>query len=107
MLKFVVVVQRKDDWTPEEFRDYFIRVHGQLAAKIPGLRRYIQNFPAPDPKRKPPEWDCVVELYFGDKDAMESAWASAEGQAASADLEVFADLTRTSWSIVDERMVLD
>jgi uncharacterized protein (TIGR02118 family) len=106
MLKFVVVVRRKDDWTFDEFRDYFIRVHEQLAMKIPGLRGYKQNFPAPDPKRKPPGWDCVVELYFDDKDSMEIAWATAEGQAATADLEVFADLTRTTWSIVDERRVV-
>ena len=74
MLKFVVVVRRKSGWTYEGFRDYFVRVHGQLAVKIPGLRRYKQNFPAPDPKRKEPAWDCVVELYFDDKDAMEAAW---------------------------------
>ena len=51
MLKFVVVVRRKSDWTHEELRDYFVRVHGQLAVKIPGLRHYKQNFPTPDTKR--------------------------------------------------------
>jgi len=67
MLKFVVVVWRKPDWTFDKFRDYFIRVHGPLALKIPGLRRYKQNFPAFDSKRKAPGWDSVVELYFDDK----------------------------------------
>jgi hypothetical protein len=33
---------------------------------------------------------------------MEAAWASPEGEAASADLEAFADLSRSSWSIVEE-----
>jgi uncharacterized protein (TIGR02118 family) len=106
MLKFVVVVRRRSDWTHEEFRDYFIRVHEQLAVKIPGLRCYKQNFPAHDPKRQSPAWDCVVELYFDNKDAMEIAWATPEGEAATADLEVFADLKQTTWSIVDERCVI-
>jgi uncharacterized protein (TIGR02118 family) len=106
MVKFVVVLRRKPDWTYQRFRDYFIRVHGPLAAKIPGLRRYKQNFPAPDAKRTAPGWDCVVELYFDDKDSMEAAWATAEGEAASADVEVFADMSETSWSIVEERAVI-
>jgi uncharacterized protein (TIGR02118 family) len=103
MLKFVVVVRRKPDWTFEKFRDYFVRVHGPLALKIPGLRRYQQNFPVSDPKRKSPTWDCAVELYFDDKDAMEAAWATPEGEAATTDLEAFADLSGTTWSVVEER----
>jgi uncharacterized protein (TIGR02118 family) len=106
VLKFMVVLKRKPDWTPEKFRDYFIRVHGPLAERIPGLRRYKQNLPAPDAKRKPPEWDCVVELYFDDKEAMEAAWMTPEGEAATRDLEVFADLAQTTWSIVEERTVV-
>jgi uncharacterized protein (TIGR02118 family) len=106
MVKFVVVLHRKPDWTYQRFRDYFIHVHGPLAVRIPGLRRYKQNFPASDAQRKPPGWDCVVELYFDNKDAMEAAWATAEGEAASADLEVFANMSETSWSIVEERVVI-
>ena len=107
MLKFVVVLKRKPDWTAEKFRDYFVRVHGPLAEKIPGLRRYKQNFPVADAKRKPPDWDCVVELYFDDKEADGSGLDdSAEGQAATADLEVCADLAQTTWSIVEERIVV-
>ena len=107
MLKMVVVLRRKPDWTHEKFRDYFVRVHGPLAQKIPGLRRYEQNFPAPDAKRKPPEWDAVIELYFDSKDAMEVAWETPEGRAATADVEVMADLSRSSWSVVDEIVVID
>jgi hypothetical protein len=53
-------------------------------------------------KRKPPAWDAVVELYWENREAMEAAWASPEGEAATADLEAFADLSRSSWSIVEE-----
>jgi uncharacterized protein (TIGR02118 family) len=106
MLKFIVVLHRKREMAPEQFRTYFVEVHQVLAQRIPGLRRYKQNFVLPDAKRERPAWDCVVELYFDNREAMEAAWASPEGQAATADLGVFADLSRTAWSVVEERVVL-
>jgi hypothetical protein len=56
----------------------------------------------PDPKRKPPGWDAIVELFFDNREAMETAWASPQGAASDADLPAFADLTRTTWSMVEE-----
>jgi uncharacterized protein (TIGR02118 family) len=106
MLKFVVVLYRKPGWTPQQFHDYFIDVHQALALKIPGLRRYRQNFVLPDPKRDRPPWDCIVELYFDDRNAMEAAWATPEGEASTADLEVCSDLSRTAWSVVEERIII-
>lgn len=37
---------------------------------------------------------------------MERAWASAEGKASDADLPLFTDLKRTTWSVVQEVTVL-
>jgi hypothetical protein len=33
---------------------------------------------------------------------MEAAWASPQGKASDADLPLFVDLTRTTWSVVEE-----
>jgi len=101
MLKFMVVVYRRRDLSREECHRYLRDIHGSLAKKLPGLRKYVQNFVQEDSRRKPPEWDAVVELYFDDFATMEVAWASAEGKASDADLPAFADLARTSWSIVE------
>jgi uncharacterized protein (TIGR02118 family) len=106
MLKFVVVVHRKQALSPEQFRSEFIRTHEPLARKIPRLRQYKQNFVLDDAKRKRPLWDCVVELYFDNWDMMEKAWQSAEGQAATPHLNLLADLSTTSWSVVEERTVV-
>jgi uncharacterized protein (TIGR02118 family) len=100
VIKFVVVVYRRPDWTATAFRRYFETTHGPLARKLPGLSTYIQNFPAADDTRHP-TWDAVVEFYFASREAMEAAWASDAGQKATADLQVFADLTRSSWGVVD------
>lgn len=106
MLKFVVAVYRRPDWDAARFRDYFVQVHGKLAAAIPGLIRYTQNLPAPDPERRPPQWDAISELTFAGYDAMQAAWRTPEGEAATRDLAACADLARTSWSIVEERRIL-
>jgi uncharacterized protein (TIGR02118 family) len=102
MLKFMVVLYRRPDLTREQFRRHLEEVHGPLAKNLPGLRKYIQNHVSDDPKRKSPGWDAIVELYFDDWTAMEAAWASPQGEASDADLELFADLTRVTWSVVEE-----
>lgn len=102
MVKFVVVLFRRPGMTREDFSAYLQTAHGNLARRLPGLKRYVQNHAAQDSKRKPPAWDAVVELYWESREAMEAAWASPEGAAATADLEAFADLSRSSWSIVEE-----
>lgn len=73
-----------------------------MAVEIPGVVKYVQNLPAEDPKRTPPLWDAVIELWFDSRDGMEAGWESEKGRAATEDLDVFADLSKTSWSIVDE-----
>jgi len=105
MLKFIVVAYRRPDITHAEFRRHLRDVHAPLAANLPGLRKYVQNLVAPDPSRTP-AWDAVIELYFENWETMEAAWASPQGAASDADLPAFADLTRTTWSVVEEVIVL-
>lgn len=69
------------------------------------MRRYVQNYPVDDGKRHP-DWDAIVELYFDDWAAMESAWESPEGKASDADLGKFVDLSRSSWSVVETEPAL-
>jgi uncharacterized protein (TIGR02118 family) len=107
MIKFMVVLYRRPELAHEQFRRHLQDVHGLLAKKLPGLRKYVQNIVCDDPNRKPPGWDAVIELYFDDWSAMEAAWASPQGAASDADLPAFADLTRTTWSAVDEVIVLE
>jgi uncharacterized protein (TIGR02118 family) len=107
MLKSMVVLYRRPELTHAQFRQHLQDTHGPLAKNLPGLRKYVQNLVRNDPKRKPPEWDAVIELYFDDRSSMEAAWASPQGAASDADLPLFADMTRTTWSAVDEITVLE
>ena len=106
MLKFMVVVYKRPDMSIEEFRRHLTEVHGPLACRLPGLRGYRQNHVRADPQRNLPEWSAVIELYFDDWESMEAAWSSPEGAASDADLPAFADLKRTTWSVVDEITLL-
>jgi len=104
MLKFVVVLYRRPDLSPEQFHNNLRNEHGRMAEGLPGLRRYVQNHVVPDPNRPHPGWDAVVELFWDDWAAMEAAWKTPEGQRATSHLAEFVDLSRSTWSVVSEEV---
>ena len=104
MCKMIVVLYRRPDFTRTGFLSYLRDVHGPLAERLPGLLAYRQNHVVDDPARRDPGWDAVVELWWDSRGAMEAAWRTPEGRAATDDLAEFADLLRTSWAVVDEHV---
>ena len=106
MSKFMVVLYRRPDLTVAQFRRHLEEVHAPLAKVLPGLKGYKQNHASEDHQRRHPDWDAIVELYFENRESMDAAWATPQGAASDADLPLFADLTRTTWSVVDEATLL-
>lgn len=102
VLKFIVVLYRRPDVSLEQFQHILSGEHAVLAERLPGLRRYVQNHVAADPKHKHPGWDAVVELSWDDWSSMEAAWATDEGKRATDHLADFVDLGRSTWSVVRE-----
>ena len=78
------ILRRRPDLTAEQFRSHWLKVHGPLAARLPGLRRYHQNHVvdasqlAIDHARGTWEVDGFSQLWFDDVDAMRRAVASPE-----------------------------
>jgi uncharacterized protein (TIGR02118 family) len=107
MVKFMVVLYRRTDLTAAQFRQHLEQIHAPLARALPGLKKYKQNHVTDDPKRKHPDWDAIVELYFESRQAMEAAWDSPQGKASDADLPLFVDLNRTTWSVVEELILME
>ena len=107
MLKFVVVLYRRTDLSAEQFHVNLRLEHGPLAERLPGLRKYVQNHVVPDPNRPHPGWDAVVEMFWDDWAAMEAAWKTPEGRRATSHLAEFADLSRSTWSVVSEEVRRD
>lgn len=104
MCKMIVILYRRHDFTRKQCLTYLRDVHGPIAERVPDLVAYRQNHVVDDPTRRDPRWDAIVELWWETREAMERAWRTPEGRAATDDLAEFLDLTRTSWSIVDEQV---
>lgn len=43
MVKAILTITKRPDMSSEDFRTYYLQTHSQIVAKLPGLRRYIQN----------------------------------------------------------------
>lgn len=75
---------------PAAFDTYYRETHIPIAKTIPGLRRYeISRGPVMTPAG-PANFHLVATLHFDNLAAIQNAFASAEGQAAAADVQVFA-----------------
>ena len=102
MVKLVVVVHKRPDMEVEDFRRYWRETHGPIAAKIPGLRKYIQNYVNASLVGDPPPFDGIGELSFDDEPSLERAMASPEIAAATADNKNFLDEERLQAFVVEE-----
>lgn len=102
----VFLVHRHPNLDAEAFRRYWKDTHAPIAAKLPGLRRYVQKHSNAGPDGSPPMYDGVAELWFEDAGALEQAMASPQGHAAVADTEKFMDVDRTQGFSVEEVIVV-
>jgi uncharacterized protein (TIGR02118 family) len=72
------------------FDKYYFEKHVPIAKKIPGLRKYdVSQGPVVTPAG-PSGLHLIAILTFDDLAAIQRAFASAEGQAAAADVQTFA-----------------
>ena len=101
MTKAIFTLYRRADMTGDEFREYWQNTHGPIAAKMPGLKKYVQNHALTTEEGEPPVAG-VAEVYFDSVEALQDALASPEGEAALADLQNFTDADATVTVIVDE-----
>ena len=102
MTKVIVMLYKRPDLSWDEFRRYWREVHGPLAVRLPGLRRYVENHSS-EPGNPP---YGVAELYFDAADDFLAAIASPEGKAALADLSNFVDLEQTGMTVVSEALTV-
>jgi uncharacterized protein (TIGR02118 family) len=85
-----LVVMYKSPKDAVAFDTYYFSTHVPIAKKIPGLRKYeVSQGPVVTPAG-PSGFHLIATLHFDDLAAIQSALASPEGQAAAADVQVFA-----------------
>jgi uncharacterized protein (TIGR02118 family) len=87
MVKLVALYRKPND--PSEFDKHYFDVHIPLVQKYPGLRKLevtrVTGAPIGESK-----FHLMAEMYFEDKDGMDSALASPEGKAVTRDIMSFA-----------------
>lgn len=111
MIKMIVTIHRRPDLSVEEFNTYWREKHAPLVGelgRVLGMKRYLQSYGIDAPEirefaqsrgwAEPPE--ALTEVWWTSREEMEAAFASAEGQRASAllaeDEAKFCDMTRMS-----------
>ena len=104
-MKVIVLMPRRADMSPEDFKQHLRETHLPLVAKLPGLRRLVVNWVLHEPNGPPPAYDAVAEDWFDDAAAMGAALASPEGQAVAADVPNYLDLSRFALLVVEEEDV--
>jgi uncharacterized protein (TIGR02118 family) len=85
-----LVVMYKNPQDTAAFDKHYFEKHVPLAKKIPGVRKYeVSQGPVVNPMGSA-NYHLVAILQFDDVAAIQNAFASAEGQAAVADVQSFA-----------------
>ena len=86
MVKLISIAARMPGLTPQEFFQHWYEAHGPMAAKLPGLRRYVQNHAILEAYAiRPMTHDGWSELWFDDLASLQRAFASPEALALRED----------------------
>lgn len=107
MLKLVYCFRKRSGMSDEDFDKYWRDVHGEIGARIPGLRRLVQSRAvklAADARE--PDFDGVAELWFDDETALIRARASDEWKQSTLDEDNFLDPPSTRYAVTEERTLV-
>jgi len=87
MVKVIWAFSRKGGLTLEEFEQHWYEVHGmQLGAKLPGIRRYVQNHSVPEVYGlRPMTHDGWSEAWWDDLESLHRSRESDEWKRLSED----------------------
>jgi uncharacterized protein (TIGR02118 family) len=103
MYKVIILIQKRDDWSREEFLEYWRTEHVTKAEEMPGVAKYTTA----EIVDEDAEYDGVAELYFEDPGDIEPAFESDAGQRTLEDAEHFTAHHETQRYTVDQEVHLD
>ena len=85
-----ILVMYKTPRDKAAFDKHYFEKHVPIAKRIPGVRKYEVSQGAVTSPMGDSDCHLVAILHFDDMAAIQAAFASAEGQAAVADVQTFA-----------------
>ncbi len=109
MIKLIYCITRKKSMSVEEFQRYWRETHGAIAARILGVRRYVQCHVLPELYSGDggPTYDGAAELWFDDLASMQEAMRSPERDAAVEDERNFIDHSKVFAIVTEEKPVVE
>lgn len=77
MVHLIFLMKRKPGLSRSECQKHWREIHGPLAQRIPGIRRYVQSHVLAVNEQDPP-YDGAAEIWVDDEDAATSVFRSKE-----------------------------
>ena len=112
MIKFTILLKRKDSLTHEQFVEHHKTAHADLFMSIgvvkQTVRRYVQQhtLAVELPGMPPAKYDGITELWFDDVDALGRCFSDAEYmQLVRPDEESFLDLHGCDFIVSMENVI--
>jgi len=108
MIKVAAFFKRRAGSSVEAFHEYWRTRHADLAAGLPGLRRYVQCHTLPGIYRlREPAYDGIAEIWFDDTDALREVAASERYKQVKADEANFIDPKSYGEIVTEEHVIKD
>lgn len=104
MIKLIGTAYKRDDFTKEQFFDYWFDVHAPISAQLPGLRGYVVS-EVVSKLAGELETEAFVEQWYDDEAAWDRASATEQAAAAWEDVGRYAKTTGTFW-VVKEHVIV-
>ena len=106
-VRTMYILGRKPGMSFEEFRTHWKDVHMPLAARVPGIVKYVRRLVVPEGDEPDNEYgiDGFAALDYESVEAMDAGWASEAGQRALADVPNF--LGKFAVVTLDDDVIID
>ena len=103
----IALLWRKYGLSVEEFQSHWREHHGPLAARVPGLRRYVQDHPLPElyGGRNAPLCDGVAEAWFDSLEDLQRSTDMPEVKAVRADEPNFMDVSKLVFLLTEDHEI--
>ncbi|EGD44520.1 EthD protein [Nocardioidaceae bacterium Broad-1] len=82
MYNLILMASRPEDWSHEQFIEWWRGEHAEVTYPLPGLRRWLHTDVQVALEERSEGWDGVSILSFDSKEALDQALASEEWATA-------------------------
>jgi uncharacterized protein (TIGR02118 family) len=107
-IKAVELFRKKPDMPVDAFQEHWRARHAALAAKVPGVRRYVASLVRPSAYagNRTPQYDGAALMWLDSMDALKTAGASGEYKAMVADRDNFLSPSQPPFLLTHEYVII-